>query len=329
MYQESLLARPTSRAFFYAMENYALLKQLCEIVAPSGAEGPMHDFIKKYVKTYQSTWKVQPEIISGDFLQDCLILRFGKPRTAVFAHMDTVGFTVRYQDQLLPIGSPNAKDGYKLVGQDALGPVFCQLKTQKPKRSKKKTLHYRFGRGILSGTNLVFDCDFREKSKYVTSSYLDNRLGIYNMLRLAETLEDGLLVFSCWEEQGGGSVPFLLDYIMKHHPVQQCLVADITWVTEGVKHGQGPVVSMRDRNIPRRSFLEKVMRLSDTSGVPYQLEVEGEGSSDGREIHMSPYPLDWCFVGVPIAHAHSPSEKVHKKDVTDFLAIYRFLLQNL
>ena len=315
--------------FFVSAMDTQLLHNLCKVTAPSGAEAPLKDFITRYVEEHQSGWKVQPEIISGEFLQDCLILRFGTPRTAVFAHMDSIGFTVRYQDQLVPIGSPEVKDGYSLVGEDLLGPILCNLRVQKQKKSQKKTLHYQFGRGILSGTNLVFDCDFQNKKKYITSCYLDNRLGVYNLLKLAETLEDGLLVFSCWEEQGGGSVPFLLDYIMKYHPVQQCLVADITWVTEGVRHGKGPVISLRDRNIPRRSFVEKVVKLAELSEVPHQLEVEGEGSSDGREIHMSPYPLDWCFVGIPIANAHTPREKVHKKDIEHYLAIYRFLMQTL
>lgn len=306
-----------------------LLKELCEVFAPSGDEGKMKEFIISYVKKEMANWKVKPEIIAGEQLQDCLMLRFGKPRTAIFTHMDSVGFTVRYQDQLVPIGSPEVKDGYKLVGEDELGPVICELKVQQQKKDKKKKLHYKFGRGIASGTNLVFECDFKEKKKYITSCYLDNRLGIYNMLKLAETLENGLIVFSCWEEQGGGSVLFLLDYIMKHHPVSQCLVADITWVTEGVKHGEGAVISLRDRNIPRRPFVNKIIKLTEESEVPFQLEVEGEGSSDGREIQMSPYPLNWCFVGVPIANAHTPHEKVHKKDIQSYLDIYHYLMLSL
>lgn len=302
---------------------------MCEIQAPSGAEAPLKDFIIQYTKEHQSSWLVRPEIISGSSLQDCVILRFGKPRTAVFAHIDSVGFTVRYQNQLVPIGSPEAKDGYKLSGKDQLGPIFCELKVKEQKKDKRKKLFYQFGRGIASGTNLVFDCNFCEKKTYINSCYLDNRLGVYTMLQLAQTLQDGLIVFSCWEEQGGGSVPYLLDYIMTHHPVRQCLVADITWVTEGVRHGEGPVISMRDRNVPRRLFVEKVIRVAEDSALPFQIEVEGEGSSDGREIHHSPFPLDWCFVGVPIANAHTPDEKVHKKDVEGFLNIYQHLMQSL
>ena len=98
---------------------------LCKIFSPSGNEAGMKHFLIDYVKEHQHSWKVQPEIV-GDELQDCLILRFGKPRTAILAHMDTVGFTVRYQNQLLPIGGPQVKDGYKLVGSDSLGPIFLR-----------------------------------------------------------------------------------------------------------------------------------------------------------------------------------------------------------
>ena len=80
-----------------------LLKTLCEINAPSGNEAAMASFIIDYVKQNQHHWKVQPEVIAGADWQDCVMLKFGKPRTAVFAHMDSIGFTVRYQNQLVAI----------------------------------------------------------------------------------------------------------------------------------------------------------------------------------------------------------------------------------
>ena len=158
-----------------------LLKKLCAIHAPSGNEAGMKNFLLEYVKNNQSQWKVQPEIIHGDDFQDCLLLVFGKPRTAVFAHMDSVGFTVRYDNQLIPIGGPDAQSGYQLVGHDSLGPIQCTLEVDKHHR-----LIYKFGRAIDRGTELVFAPDFRETEEYVQSCYLDNRLGIYNALQLAK-----------------------------------------------------------------------------------------------------------------------------------------------
>ena len=100
-------------------------------------------------------------------------------------------------------------------------------------------------------------------------------------------------------------------------------------MTEGVHHGQGVVISLRDKNIPRKVFVDKVVLLAEESGIPYQLEVEGAGSSDGREVQQSPYPIDWCFIGAPEDHVHSPDEKVHLKDIDAMIHMYQYLMKAL
>ncbi len=217
-----------------------LLKQLCEVPAPAGNEVALKDFIVAYVREHRAQWRSTPTLIDNEDLRDSLILSFGTPRTAVLAHMDTVGFTVRYHDQLIPIGSPKTEDGYRLVGADHLGPVECELAVYESK--KVQQLRYQFGRALARGTELTFACDFRETPDFVQTCYLDNRLGVYNALRLAETLEDGLLVFTCGEEQGGGSVPYLARFIYEEFKVKQYLISDVTWTTDGVVAGQGAVV---------------------------------------------------------------------------------------
>ena len=303
--------------------KYDLLRTLCQIQAPSGNEVTLKDFLLEYIEAESPKWKVKPEVITGDLFQDNIILRFGKPRTAIFAHIDSIGFTVRYNDQLVPIGGPKAETGYRLVGEDSMGPIDCEL------FNDEGNLYYKFPRGLDRGTELVFKCDFRETTDYVQSCYLDNRLGVFNALKVAETLENGVIVFSCWEEHGGGSVPYLAKHIYEQWGVKQALISDITWVTEGVLHGEGVAISMRDRNIPRRSFVDKIIAIARESGVDFQLEVEGAGSSDGRELQLSPYPFDWCFVGAPEDHVHSPDEKVHKHDVDSMIALYQVLMQKL
>ncbi|MDQ3394403.1 MAG: aminopeptidase [Bacteroidota bacterium] len=300
-----------------------LLKRLCEIHAPSGEEIYMKEFLLEYIKNESPKWKVNPQIIHGEAFQDSLMLVFGKPRTAVFAHMDSIGFTVRYHNQLVPIGGPHVENGYKLVGKDSLGPIECELVVVDDQ------VNYKFGRAIQRGTSLTFSCYFRDTKDYVQSCYLDNRLGVYNAIKLAETLEDGIIVFSCWEEHGGGSVPYLAKYIYENYKVKQALISDITWITEGVIHGNGVVISMRDKNIPRRSFIDKIITICESADVDFQLEVEGYGSSDGRELQVSPYPFDWCFIGAPEDNVHSPDEIVHKHDINCMLKAYRVLMEKL
>jgi putative aminopeptidase FrvX len=301
-----------------------LLKQLCGIHAPSGEEHRMKNFLLNYIRKHKDAWLSRPQIIEGDDLQDCLIVKFGKPRTAIFAHMDSVGFTVRYQNQLLPIGSPDAEMGTRLVGEDALGPIDCELEFDKENHA-----FYKFGRQIERGTSLTYKSNFRDTKDFIQSPYLDDRLGIYAALKVAEKLKDGLLVFSCWEEHGGGSVPYLAKYIYEKWKVKQALVSDITWVSDGVDAGKGVAISMRDRNIPRRQFVDRVIAIAKKRKIKFQLEVEGMGSSDGRELQLSPYPFDWCFVGAPEQSPHTPDEKVHKDDIKSMIALYGWLMKDL
>ena len=80
-----------------------LLKQLCEIHAPAGSEFKMTEFLLDYIDKNKGSWKVQPEIISGDGFQDCILLVFGKPTTAIFAHMDSIGYTIGYNNNLIKL----------------------------------------------------------------------------------------------------------------------------------------------------------------------------------------------------------------------------------
>lgn len=284
----------------------------------------MKEFLLKYIRKEKKKWKVQPEIYEGGEFQDCIVLKFGEPRTAIFAHIDSIGFTVRYFNQLLPIGSPDAEMGTKLVGEDALGKIECTLEFDKENHA-----FYKFGRKIDRGTDLTYKINFRDSRSYIESPYLDNRLGVYNALMVAETLKDGVIVFSCWEEHGGGTVPYLAKFIYERWKVRQALVSDITWVSDGVEPGKGVAISMRDRNIPRRSYVNRIIDIAKKRGVDFQLEVEGVGSSDGRELQTSHYPFDWCFVGAPEQNPHTPDEKVHKHDIKSMIELYQWLMKDL
>jgi putative aminopeptidase FrvX len=311
-----------------------LLEQLCRIHAPSGNEQAMTRFLLEHIQEHKSGWRVEPRVLHGEQFQDCLLLVFGKPTAAIFAHLDSIGFTVRYGRELVRIGGPRTKTGFKLTGKDKHGEITCTLKVagdpdDQQEEEDEPALSYVYDREIERGTELVFACDFRDTADYVQSCSLDNRLGVWSALQVAETLENGVIAFSCWEEHGGGSVAYLGKYVYEQYGVRQGLISDITWVTEGVEHGKGVVISLRDSLIPRRSFVQKIIRLADDAGIPYQLEVEGSGGSDAKELQHSAYPWDWCFVGAPEDYVHSPDEKVHKRDIASMVALYKVLMEKL
>ncbi|MDB4678308.1 M20/M25/M40 family metallo-hydrolase [bacterium] len=303
-----------------------LLKQLCAVRAVSGDERAMTDFVLNYIDEKDKNWKVKPKVIHGDEFQENIILVFGqKPRTAIFAHLDSIGFTVRYGKQLIKVGGPVIENKINLVGSDSQGEIECKLKVNK----KNQSFGYKFDREIDRGTNLSFKPDFRETENHVQCCHMDNRLGVWNALKIAETLEEGIIVFSTREEHGGGAVSFLGKYIQEKYGVRQALISDITWITEGVQHGKGVAISMRDRGLPRRTYLDRVINIAKETDIPFQLEIEGSGGSDGLELQSSPYPWEWVFIGAPENNVHSPDEIVHKDDIKAMTKLYMVLMENL
>jgi putative aminopeptidase FrvX len=301
-----------------------LLKTMCAIHAPSGNESAMTNFLLDYIQKNKKNWKHKPKIYHGDGFQDCIILAFGKPRTAIFAHIDSIGFTVRYGKELVKIGGPRTITGMQLVGKDSKGNINCKLDV-----AKDGAINYKHNRVLDRGTELTFKPNWRETKDYVQCCYMDNRLGVWNALKVAETLKDGVIAFSCWEEHGGGSVSYLQKFINKKYGVTQALISDITWVTPGVPHGKGVVVSLRDSLVPRRSYVNKIIAIAKSSKIPFQMEVEGSGGSDAKELQMAEVPWDWCFVGAPEDNVHTPDEKVFKNDIDSMVNLYKVLMEKL
>jgi putative aminopeptidase FrvX len=305
-----------------------LLKELIEVRGASGDESRVRDFVINYVNENQSKWTVQPEMFFGEGFQDTLILVFGQPRTAIFAHMDSIGFTVGYGKNLIKIGGPRTIDGMELVGSDSQGEIETELMVIEDHDGNRE-LQYVFEREIERGTILTFKPDFRETDDFIQSPYMDNRLGMWNALKVVETLENGAIVFSTYEEHGGNSVGFCGKFLQEKYGVNKALISDITWVTDGVPHGKGVAISMRDSSIPRRSFLNRIIELAKESKIQYQLEVESAGGSDGSALQKSDLAFDWCFIGAAEDNVHSPDEIVAKYDIMCMVELYKYLMLHL
>ena len=159
-----------------------LLKKMCEVHAPSGEEFAMTKFLLNYINKNQKDWKVQPTLHYGDGFQDNIIMVFGTPITAIFSHLDSIGFTVKYNNEIVKIGGPVTTKGIELVGEDSKGKIEGKI------IKKEKELFINFNREIDRGTSLTFKVNFRETDDFVQSCYMDNRLGVWNCLEVAKTL---------------------------------------------------------------------------------------------------------------------------------------------
>ena len=305
-----------------------LLEELIKVQGTSGDEEEIRDFILNYINKHKGAWKSEVKIFSGEGFQDAIVLIFGKPKTAIFAHIDTIGFTVGYGNELIKIGGPKTIDGMKLIGKDSQGEIETELMIIESEDGAKQ-LKYIFDRDIDRGTPLSFQPNFNLNDQYVQTPYLDNRLGVLNALTVAEDLENGAIVFSTYEEHGGGSVGFLGRFLYEKYNIHQALISDITWVTDGVHHDGGVAISMRDKAVPRRSYLNRIIAIAEKHNIKYQLEVESAGGSDGSMLQNTDLPFDWCFVGAPEDYVHSPREKVFLNDIESMIQLYKVLMKEL
>jgi len=302
-----------------------LLKQLCSIHAPSGEEFKIKEFVLWWVSTNSHNWKVKPFVLNDSGLQDSVVLVFGKPRTAIFAHIDSTGFTARYNNELVNIGGPNFKNGDKLIFEKQNN-IF-ETKLVFDKKTEKVYCDYK--EIISPGTTLTYKVNFKTNEKEIFAPYLDNRLGVWVALNISKNLENGIIVFSCYEEHGGGSAEKIAKIIYEKYSINQALIADITWATEGVFLDKGVVVSLRDKYIPRKFYTDKICNILENNKIKFQLEVESSGSSDGGYLQKCAQPIDWCFIGVAEENNHSSLEKVNILDVNSMLKTYEILMKEM
>ena len=300
-----------------------LLKELCQIHAPSGEEFRVRDFIIDYVKRNSDQWVQKPQLYYGSGYQDCLMLVFGEPRCGVMAHMDSVGFTAGYGNELIPIGSPAAGETAIIRNElnHTAGVYYDNL-------DKKWVL--KDDLQLKPGSTWTWMPDFSIQDQMVQSPFLDNRLSIFMLLELAHQLKDTVVAFSTYEEMSNaGKAGFLAKTMYEQWQIDKILIADITWVTDYVKAGRGAAISLRDVGIPRKVFRDKIVDMVKASGVPYQLEIEKAGGSDGTIIGASDYPVDWIFIGAPEINPHGAIEKVHQADIESMMHIYKYLCNRL
>jgi len=312
--------------------NYELLRKLCAIPSTAGDEGEMAKFILKYLSENNKSFSSKPRVFSGAGFQDMVIAVFGEPRTAIFAHTDTVAYCTAHDNELVKIGNPKAEDGAELQGyiNGKLEKAFLKIKKKKKKGEKEEEiLKYTSELQFTTGTPLTYVPDWKETKQFVQSAYMDNRLGVYNALRQAHTMEHGAIVFSTYEEHGGGGAQFAGRFLQENFGVMQALISDVTLLTKHVRHKKGVVISMRDRGIPRQSYVRRIISIAEARGIPHQLEVEKAGGSDGNALQDSSYAWDWCFIGPVEDNYHCPGEKVAKVDIESMVKLYAALMEEL
>ncbi len=137
-------------------------------------------------------------------LGDNLLAVRGSPRTAIFAHLDTTGFTLGYRRQLIPIGAPDPQDRDELISADGLR---GRLRATAGDHRHAQLRRVRDGEGAKAkpapGTRWVYARKPKIKGGVITAPYLDNRAGCWAALEALRRCENAAAAFTTGEERHG------------------------------------------------------------------------------------------------------------------------------
>lgn len=291
------------------------LRRLQEIEGVSGDEGGVAEFVAQSLADVPG--------VAFRRVGDNLIVTRGRPRAAVLAHMDTVGFTLGHRRELIRIGGPAVEGGeaVRSTGGD------------RTYRGRVAIVGDRWrlegAEDAPPGSRWVWDAPLVQNGDTLTGAYLDNRAGVWCATRVVESCADVAVAFTVGEEHSGRGAVTCARILHDEMGIEQALICDVTWADGPVRRGGGAAISLRDRFLPRRVFLERVLTLAAESGVPYQQEIQSDGASDGAALERSGIPIDWCFVGAPQDASHSPHEEMQWSDLEATVALYAYLIDHL
>ena len=284
-----------------------------------------------------------------------------KERVMLSAHMDEIGFLVRYIDEkgFLRVQALGGFDPRNLFARNVtvqtrtaalpgiLTPGGRPIHISSPEDRKKVPELREFfvdlglsaeevRRQVRVGDMVTLDQVARRVGDLVVGKALDDRASVFMQLEVLRRLKgrprhDVYAVFSTQEEIG------LRGAITAAYSVQPTLgvALDVTLAvdTPGVgpdeavtRAGEGIGVKVYDSSmVSTRWLVDAFVDLAEARGVAYQLEVLGQGGTDGAAIQRSRDGVPTVTLSLPTRYIHSVVEAVHVDDLqagVDLLLAY-------
>ncbi len=340
-----------------------LLKELTEIPGVPGFEGPVRDFVEKFLAPYGE--------IENDKMGSLVCKVSGNqdsPRVMVAGHMDEIGFMVRYINKegfihFVPLGGwfdqvllgqrvTILSSNGEVPGVIGVKPPHLLAPDEREKVIKRKEMYIDIGAssqeevtnlGVRVGDPVVPRADFVElkNGKTYLSKAFDNRIGVALLVSLAEEIKDSahpnsvFLTATVQEEVGLRGATTSVELV--NPDVAIILDVDIAGDVPGVKPeetcvklGGGPSIVFFDaRMIPNIKLRDLVMETANENNIPIQTSLLEGGTTDGAAIHLHKAGVPTIIIAVPARHIHSHSSIIHRDDYDQAVKLLGALVRKL
>ncbi len=342
-------------------ELATLLKTLTEAHGVPGYEMEIREVMRRLLEGL------------GEIDQDhigSLICRRGEggPRVMLAAHMDEIGFMVKYITsegfiRFTPLGGwfDQVLLGQRVVIKTHKGDVVGVIGAKPPhllsaderkKVVEKKDMYIDIGAtsakeveeaGVRVGDPIVPLAPFQVlvSGKAYLAKAFDDRVGcavlVEVMRRLAREGHPNTVygVATVQEEVGLRGAATSVEKV--NPDVALILESDIAGDVPGIKPeespvklGGGPTIVVYDaRMIPNLRLRDLAVETAQSLGIPVQFSVIEGGATDGGVIHLHKGGVPTLVIGVPARHIHSHSAIIHREDVERAIALVTALVQRL
>ncbi|MBB5179362.1 endoglucanase [Planomicrobium koreense] len=333
---------------------YQLLKELCELVGPSGFEQDVQRFILNKVKDGADSVEVDA---LGNLIVKINATDAKMPSVLLAAHADEIGLIVKkiepngtlrfeklggFDDRILLAQSVTIKGSEGYV-EGVIGTLSMHyVKWDDPKRIESHRELYidigassaeevlemgvKVGQPISYGSGLKLVGD--KKRNRVVGKALDDRAGCAVLIQLLKDLKDNpdrkhgdvFCVFTVQEEVGlrGASVlsPTILpDFALAIDTTPTSDTYDVLMTGTRVLGG-GPCIKIADKSLIAHPLVTGLLeKVAEQQNIPHQMEVFMGIGTDAGAIHMTSTGVSSGVISIPSRYTHSPIEIIDLGDL--------------
>lgn len=341
-------------------DQFGFFKQVVETIGPSGYEQEAQRVWRERVRSVADSVKT-------DALGNCVaaLNPSGRPRVMLDAHIDQIGFLVRYIDDngyvyFSPIGGfdPSTLSGNRVQFMGRNGPVMGVIgrkpihlidSEERKKAPELKRMWIDIGAPDREAAETVLrigDAGGRAHrlerllGNVVTCAAIDDRVGCY---MVAETFRElaanrpaaAVFAASSVQEEIGLRGARVTSYDID---ADVGIALEVTWTSDhpessktelgDIRVGAGPVL-FRGANTNPKVF-ERLMEAAEATGAPYQIDAIPNGTpTDENVMQMSRSGMATGLMSVPTRYLHTASEVLSTDDVDAAVTILTRFVQDL
>ncbi len=326
--------------------NWDLLKKLSETPAIPGREDAIRTLVME-------TMRPVVDELTVDIMGNVMGRRWGggKRRVMLAAHMDEIGFMVRYIDdrgflRLQALGGFDARVLFaqRVVVHTRAGEHLRGVLTYggKPKHlmsdedlkqaPKIENVIVDIGLGaaevrqrVAVGDMVTMDRTCEPCGDQIIGKAMDNRIGLYVMLETLRSLahhEVELVAVATVQEEiglrGAGTAAFSVEPEVGV-ALDTTIANDLPGTAECetvTRLGQGVAIKIMDASLICHSGLVDHFRaIAERAGIPHQMEILPRGGTDGGALQRSRGGTASITISIPTRYIHTVNEMVSKVDV--------------